>query len=491
MGGPYLPVIDNEPLPLLRLPQYPSASEVTLTAFPSINPLVAARLISLGCSLSELLGLNEDEQRQLAEKLSDVPTNSLELFFQQAMYGQPVTGHAQPLALEPNSFQPDAQYGYAHTKGNTDQRHCMNDGFPSDEQRVQPDLCCTDNSVLHEPGYSRAHQNLQKPYPYAASHMPHADLPQQQHHRQAVSDHQATGAVDLEQSAVLNPRTGTTRWQQNRHQAPSDYMPNSPPAGPAKHSAQQAIRPEHKPHSSANPFTNFSYQPQQGPGNSPEHSMEAHTVQQQPSWLPHKQQQWELPQQLPQQPQQQQQWQLPQHAWHQSQQQQQWQAQQSALKPDHFAQRGHAGNPTAMPEPHTYNHDLMEVEEVCDDVGDQYAGAWDAEIQTDHCKSALQRQQQQEQRQQKAQRFNMHQQVQQPTDWQQFLPAAEDEVMEGQEPYVDNAGENKLTLERQQTDLKRPCAALLLSAFSMTPVCAVTVSIVSSGEAITVDIGQC
>lgn len=68
-------------------------------AFPSINPLAAARLISLGCSLSELLGLNDKEQRQLAVKLSDIPRNSLELFFQQAMYGQPVTGHMQPLAI--------------------------------------------------------------------------------------------------------------------------------------------------------------------------------------------------------------------------------------------------------------------------------------------------------------------------------------------------------------------------------------------------------
>lgn len=461
MGETDLPVIDNEALPLLRLPQYPSASELTLTAFPSINPMVAARLISLGCSLSELLGLNKDEQRQLAEKLSDVPSNSLELFFQQAMYGQPVTGHAQPLALGPNSVQPNAQYEYAHTKGNTDQRHCMNDGFPSDKQYMQPDLRCTDNSMLHEPGYSRAHQNPQDPYPSAASHMPHANLPQQQHHRQADSDHQAPGAVDPEQSAVHNPSTGVARWQQNRHQAPSDYMLNSPPAGPAKHSAQKAGRPEHKPHSSANPFSDFSYQPQQGPGNSPEHSMEAHTVQQQPSWLPHKQQQWELPQQLQQQPQQQpqwqSQWQSPQHAWHQLQQQQQWQPQQRAVRPDQLVQRGHAGNATAMPEPHTYNHDLMEVEEVCDGVGDQYAGAWDAEMPTDYGRSALQRQQQQEQQQQKEQRFNMHQQgqqqqkahgfnmhqrVQQPTDWQQFLPTAEEEVMEGQEPYVDYAGEN-------------------------------------------------
>ena len=76
----------------LALEENPSASEVLLTSFPSMNPMSAARIISLGCSLSELLSLSVKEQKQLADKLPDIPSVSLDLFFQQATWGQAITG---------------------------------------------------------------------------------------------------------------------------------------------------------------------------------------------------------------------------------------------------------------------------------------------------------------------------------------------------------------------------------------------------------------
>ena len=63
----------------LALEENPSPSEVMLTSFPSMNPVSAARIISLGCSLSELLSLSAEEQKQLADKLPDIPTDSLDL----------------------------------------------------------------------------------------------------------------------------------------------------------------------------------------------------------------------------------------------------------------------------------------------------------------------------------------------------------------------------------------------------------------------------
>ncbi len=57
-----------------------------------MNPVSAARIISLGCSLSELLSLSAEEQKQLADKLPDIPSVSLDLFFQQATWGQAITG---------------------------------------------------------------------------------------------------------------------------------------------------------------------------------------------------------------------------------------------------------------------------------------------------------------------------------------------------------------------------------------------------------------
>ncbi len=57
-----------------------------------MNPMSAARIISLGCSLSELLSWSVEEQKQLADKLPDIPSTSLDLFFQQATWGQAITG---------------------------------------------------------------------------------------------------------------------------------------------------------------------------------------------------------------------------------------------------------------------------------------------------------------------------------------------------------------------------------------------------------------
>ena len=95
----------------LALGDSPSASEVILTSFPSMNPLSAARLISLGCCLSELLSLSAEEQKQLAVKLSDIPSHSMELFFQQAMWGEPITG-SLPAALTAGHLQQASAAGH-------------------------------------------------------------------------------------------------------------------------------------------------------------------------------------------------------------------------------------------------------------------------------------------------------------------------------------------------------------------------------------------
>ena len=89
----------------LQLAEQPSASELVLTSFPSINPMSAAQLISLGCSLRDLLTLSTEEQKQLAAKLPDIPANSLELLFQQAMWGQAITGRL-PTAPRAGQQQP-------------------------------------------------------------------------------------------------------------------------------------------------------------------------------------------------------------------------------------------------------------------------------------------------------------------------------------------------------------------------------------------------
>ncbi len=69
-----------------------------------MNPMSAARIISLGCSLSKLLSLSAEEQKQLADKLPDIPSVSLDLFFQQATWGQAITG-LLPAAPGPEQHQ--------------------------------------------------------------------------------------------------------------------------------------------------------------------------------------------------------------------------------------------------------------------------------------------------------------------------------------------------------------------------------------------------
>ena len=90
------------------LEENPSPSEVMLTSFPSMNPMSAARIISLGCSLRELLSLSVEEQKQLADKLPDIPSVSLDLFFQQATWGQAITG------LLPAAPGPEQQQATLH-----------------------------------------------------------------------------------------------------------------------------------------------------------------------------------------------------------------------------------------------------------------------------------------------------------------------------------------------------------------------------------------
>ncbi|KAL0033852.1 hypothetical protein WJX77_007687 [Trebouxia sp. C0004] len=98
----------------LALEDNPSASEVMLTSFPSLNPMSAARIISLGCSLSELFSLSTEEQKQLADKLPDIPSIGLDLFFQQATWGQAIVG-LLPAAPGPEQHQATLHAGQQPT----------------------------------------------------------------------------------------------------------------------------------------------------------------------------------------------------------------------------------------------------------------------------------------------------------------------------------------------------------------------------------------
>ena len=126
----------SQAAPALQLPEQPSPSEILLTSFPSINPLSAARLISLGCSLSELLTLSAEEQKQLTAKLSDIPANSLELFFQQATWGQAITGllpTAPGQRLQQNALEYDP-----HNRLGNDRQETQADEYREAGQTRQP-----------------------------------------------------------------------------------------------------------------------------------------------------------------------------------------------------------------------------------------------------------------------------------------------------------------------------------------------------------------
>ena len=141
----------------LQLPEQPSLSEILLTSFPSINPLSAARLISLSCSLSELLTLSAEEQKQLAMKLSDIPANSLELFFQQATWGQAITG-LMPAAPGQRLQQNALEYGQHHTHGNDRQEDQAVDRSAS---HMQPDDYTEAYQTTQSAGLaSERHENM-------------------------------------------------------------------------------------------------------------------------------------------------------------------------------------------------------------------------------------------------------------------------------------------------------------------------------------------
>ena len=144
----------------LQLPEQPSPSEVVLTSFPSINPLSAARLISLGCSLSELLTLSAEEQKQLAVKLSDIPANSLELFFHQAMWGQAITG-LMPTAPGQRLQQNAPEYGQHHILRNGRQENQADELHTRSASHMQPDEyteACQSTQLAAFPPWH--HQNM-------------------------------------------------------------------------------------------------------------------------------------------------------------------------------------------------------------------------------------------------------------------------------------------------------------------------------------------
>ena len=250
-------------LEVLRLCQFPSASEVTLTAFPSVNPLTAARLISLKCTLSELLGLNDDEQRQLTQKLPDVPSHSLEQFFLQGMYGQPITGIANQLAYACDSDHMDQQAQHiesAHLQRNESGGHS---GLPNSTYTQDH------SATPHDQGFSSA-----------GHHMP-------QQHIMSSSNHLQHASPSLEPvlehwADEYSPFAGEQlhhRWQPNSCHSANDAYDNAPaPAvaqsGLAADHRQPAATAHLNPHTSNGSHAQYAYSNPSRPHNSA-HSLEA------------------------------------------------------------------------------------------------------------------------------------------------------------------------------------------------------------------------
>lgn len=436
-------------LPLLTLPQYPTASEIALTGFPSINPLAAARLISLGCSLSELLGLNEEEQRQLAMKLSDIPTISLELFFKQATYGQPITGqlmavgcsHMNSLA-QPENIDGHATMPHVADSKSLDEQQCKQQFPPPNGYQHHP---CTGQNSMQDMS--------QDDCTYAAAYMPYSVSAGHSANMDVVDAHYTVApsfTVPIEDGADTNCNDDDAlqHWQQPRHCSASCLPITHAAASPRMHSrhvdsmagfagASAARQPLHKPKTASNPFSSFACQPQP----QPQSAFGAPHAQQQSQWQPQ--------QQLRQQQEQQSDW----HAQHQSRQQQkqkqhlQWQAhQQQQHSPQHTQAAmnlpTYTGADAILSEMGFCGGDFVDMEEVED--AEQHGSMWDqhapatAPAHTSRSLMHLQRQHHQQRQQQ--QQHQQHQQ--QPTDWHQFLPTdeQEDEAMPVQSSYMAAVG---------------------------------------------------
>ena len=407
----------------LTLSQMPSASEVTLTAFLSINPLAAARLISLDCTLSELLGLNEEEQRQLAQKLPDLPAHSLELFFRQSMYGQPITGNPHQLAQHAHQMHQQAQHGPSEEDltdlggpmgqfGQLGRAHTAHtgsgqQGFSSSAYKHvtrQPHLFAATgmqqaSAQLHPGGHYGPNEHAalvgrpidcrwqQHSHQHAAAAFDVAENPAAAHmipaatHMALAAVHMDTDAAHLHPNAShMDPHNRIVSHANTTHSAPL------PPLYPdrAREAPQQATKP------SGNPFSGFSYQPQ-------------------PALEP------------------------------------QVQNMQHSMQDAH----GHQANAALL---HSSGH--MAVEEVSDD--DHIPEAWDAaelmggpagmyaNASASYCQQQqLNHQKPQHWHQQQHQQQQLRQplELQVPVDWEEFLPGDDHESLQAQDMDIDHFGE--------------------------------------------------
>ncbi|DBA93366.1 TPA: hypothetical protein ACH3X2_003639 [Trebouxia sp. C0005] len=250
-----LQALSSDVLAPLALEENPSASEVMLTSFPSMNPMSAARIILLGCSLSKLLSLSAEEQKQLADKLPDIPSTSLDLFFQQANWGQAITG-LLPAAPGPEQHQVTLHRGQQAT------------ALPFD-QNV---------SIDHLPRTYRPSHTQSAQMPTALNVSLPADFA---HQEAALAPADTTAAA----AAVVMAPPRRVSWdfvaetdppQQaasgaNMHAQPSNQhqYPGQIPGQKPFQGAGQAVRPTPAGHGysgrsrqTGNPFSAFQYQPQ-------------------------------------------------------------------------------------------------------------------------------------------------------------------------------------------------------------------------------------
>lgn len=250
--------------PTLALAEHPSSSEVILTSFPSVNPMSAARLISLGCSLSQLMGLSPEEQKQLSVKLSDIPANSLELFFQQATWGQRITG-----------LLPAAQDAGQQPPALSSNHHLANAYVPSQTPQGQLPNALSHGPQAHAgqtsapiPGHIPAALNFNAPRMHWSGH----PLTKGSHMQPSQSGAMQSHPLNYTQMTRA-PATGQMSAQAHDHMDAAQHVNQG-----HMDSHQQAD----------NPFSVFQFQPQQQSIHSPTDHLQHHDTH-----LPH-----QLPDQL-------------------------------------------------------------------------------------------------------------------------------------------------------------------------------------------------
>ncbi|KAK9815324.1 hypothetical protein WJX72_001793 [[Myrmecia] bisecta] len=96
----------------VQLAEQQTPHERFLNAFPCLNPLSAARLLSVNCTLAQLVTLSSEGQQQLADALPDIPARSLKLLFELLAWGLPIRGVPAERYVAANMAH-DGHYGFA------------------------------------------------------------------------------------------------------------------------------------------------------------------------------------------------------------------------------------------------------------------------------------------------------------------------------------------------------------------------------------------